>query len=680
MPLKNHRPMTRSLRKSSMEDEVFATPSIPSNRQRRKAIPRSDPIKNDKISFPRFSLPPLNTEIKPSNEKKNRNSISHDSMLSSTFSEMRNLNVSNFFETPPSTKLVRPNLEAFSTSGLLIKKNQVKESNENKFFTPETPCKRTPLFIGNSFTQSSAPPAFSMGRYTLKQSFENSPLYLGKHRNQSVESLSENKKRYLSSPADKYESSHPSLRIQNKSNHLTLSSGDFDDDFFGRTKTPDLISEFTKPDIQNNSTSGNKGLMSAFIKLDNEARKNFDTFSISEAGTSFSTASTLKTFGFRNESPTRIDKMPYETTELMQCDSGTGHETVAIKQSDSIPLIDIDIPPKSPLGSSSPLITPDERPQMPQIVNGYATNYPHFLNKAYFFSSSATKNYSFLPPLFDHSPVDEAGYLDYYRYHFDELGVIGRGNFSMVLIARNLEEGKTYAMKKSLRPFQGRKDRIRKLKEVEIMWNLSNHPNIAQIQNSWEQFGLLFIQSELCERGNLKDLFSTYFNSSPVPEENIWKIISAISSGLYFMHSHNVVHLDLKPDNVCVTNNGYIKLVDFGHASYLPVVDFDHEGDRVYLAPEILQSGSYDKPADIFSLGLIALEMATNVILPQNGSEWYSLRNNNLRPSGIENAMISSELSSLITSMLDNNPAKRPTSEQIFLHPMCQRVANFPIS
>lgn len=106
--------------------------------------------------------------------------------------------------------------------------------------------------------------------------------------------------------------------------------------------------------------------------------------------------------------------------------------------------------------------------------------------------------------------------------------------------------------------------------------------------------------------------------------------------GLKFIHDSGYIHLDLKPANILIDFEGGLKIADFGLASPWPAPrHIDGEGDRHYLAPEAL-SGRFDKPADVFALGMMLAEIAGNCVIPENGVYWQKLRSgefDNVLPS-----------------------------------------------
>jgi len=114
------------------------------------------------------------------------------------------------------------------------------------------------------------------------------------------------------------------------------------------------------------------------------------------------------------------------------------------------------------------------------------------------------------------------------------------------------------------------------------------------------------------------------------------------------------IHLDLKPANVLITFDGALKISDFGMATRWPASrELEREGDREYIAPEVLESHRYDKPVDIFALGLTMIEAAGNEALPPNGPEWQSLRSGDLSVAPILSTSSSGEL---VVRDEDGNP------------------------
>jgi mitosis inhibitor protein kinase SWE1 len=164
------------------------------------------------------------------------------------------------------------------------------------------------------------------------------------------------------------------------------------------------------------------------------------------------------------------------------------------------------------------------------------------------------------------------------------------------------------------------------MQEVELLRALQGHEHIVELVDEWEFKNHLYIQMAFCENGNLKDFLLEAGFKGRLDDFRIWKILRELSQGVQAIHDANMIHLDLKPANVFIDWEGVLKIGDFGLATTLPAPPgIDGEGDREYIAPEAL-SGQFDKPADIFSLGMVLLEIAGNIVLPDNGSSWQRLR------------------------------------------------------
>jgi wee1-like protein kinase len=286
------------------------------------------------------------------------------------------------------------------------------------------------------------------------------------------------------------------------------------------------------------------------------------------------------------------------------------------------------------------------------------------------------------------------------RFHadFDIIGELGQGSFGSVykvrvsmhpcgagirmtavvfsLTAVSLQvlsrlDGCMYAIKAAKRQAKGVADRDRMLKEVYALAALSDQADpanfhIVRYHQAWMEQDRLYIQTELCS-GTLcdavhRDLLCT------LPSRK-YKLLREMLLALEFIHRHNMVHLDIKPENIFIKNDQY-KLGDFGLVTKAasPAGQEDvEEGDSRYMSLELLtgEKGTDLTKSDIFSLGVTMYEICLGRALPMNGPEWQDIRAGILSP--LPNA--DREMASIIQRMMDPQAAQRPAAQALLKHP-----------
>ena len=238
----------------------------------------------------------------------------------------------------------------------------------------------------------------------------------------------------------------------------------------------------------------------------------------------------------------------------------------------------------------------------------------------------------------------------YFSSNFTLLSELGRGDFGIVYLCRWHADNALYAVKKSLKPLRTAAERHRACREINHFVSLSPpttatassspsaasssaigspHPNLLCYYQAWMEESHLYIQTEYLAAGTLRDAIDRA--DEAIGEDRIWDWAGQILSGLAFLHSRGILHLDVKPDNVFMTRDGTLKIGDLGTSVREGGGEGREEveeGDAVYIAPELLDGsiGVVSAKADIFSLGLTLFEIAADVVLPTRGEAWNELR------------------------------------------------------
>ncbi|GFU29466.1 membrane-associated tyrosine- and threonine-specific cdc2-inhibitory kinase [Nephila pilipes] len=258
------------------------------------------------------------------------------------------------------------------------------------------------------------------------------------------------------------------------------------------------------------------------------------------------------------------------------------------------------------------------------------------------------------------SKYDSSSDQSYFHQCFEIISKIGSGSFGDVFKVKCIEDGDFYAIKKAKQKYTGKADRERKLQEVQKHEQLPNHPNCVKFYKAWEEQQILYIQIELC-----KYSLSQYAEENHnITENTIWNFLIDLLLAVKHLHDHDLIHLDIKPDNIFISKSNICKLGDFGLVLDLSKPDTSdaNEGDPRYLAPELMD-GKFTKAADVFSLGITILELASDLDLPHGDETWHKLRNLEI-PSMFIRGM-SCQLLSVISRMMEPNYLKRACVHEI---------------
>lgn len=248
-----------------------------------------------------------------------------------------------------------------------------------------------------------------------------------------------------------------------------------------------------------------------------------------------------------------------------------------------------------------------------------------------------------------------------YQNHFEFLGLIGATKLSEVFKVRHRQTNEIFAVKRSRKHFRSKLQRERCLREIRAVAQLPAHQNIVAQYRAWQEGGHFYIQMDYCEGGSLHHRIHAP-NAQPLSDEEVWNVAVQVSRGLEFLHSHSILHLDIKPENLYCNlkadeSRGPWKIGDFGLAVAKESKDWE-EGDGDYVAPELLNSGcepSY--AADIFSLGATLYECATKKKLPRREGSPHAAE---FTLEGRSDA-----LHALLSAMLLPNAQERPFASQV---------------
>ena len=269
--------------------------------------------------------------------------------------------------------------------------------------------------------------------------------------------------------------------------------------------------------------------------------------------------------------------------------------------------------------------------------------------------------------------INEIDYSPEKKYKL--ISNIGQGSYGNVYLAYNIYTNEKVAIKKIYKTL----DIITEseiINEIDILKKL-NHPDIVKILEFYKTETAYYIISEYCSGGELFEKAETHLS-----ENQIAVIFKQILSGLSYLHSNNIVHRDLKLENILISDKEYvpitgeeyldIKIIDFGNAKHFEknIKDKSIVGSTYYIAPETFMKKS-GKESDLWSAGVI-LYMLVVGSPPFSGESdkkiFSSVRKGVYDKNYSRWKNASSEVKDLIEKLLVSDPKKRLSAKEALEH------------
>jgi serine/threonine protein kinase len=211
--------------------------------------------------------------------------------------------------------------------------------------------------------------------------------------------------------------------------------------------------------------------------------------------------------------------------------------------------------------------------------------------------------------------------------------------------------------------------------EISIMKLIKEnpHPNIVHCYDVIRSSNEIYIIMEYCDSGDLMTIIKR-----PIKEKYAQFYFCQLSNGLKYLDAHNIIHRDIKPRNILLTNNRRVlKIADFGLAKRIHDVSL-HEticGSPLYMAPEIMNHKSYNNQTDLWSIGMILFEMLYGSHPFEKCKSVPELKDHlkkihiQIPPINTQNKDVSTHCINLLQNLLQKKVTDRINWENFFSHP-----------
>lgn len=258
------------------------------------------------------------------------------------------------------------------------------------------------------------------------------------------------------------------------------------------------------------------------------------------------------------------------------------------------------------------------------------------------------------------------------RENLDQFMKIGEGSTGTVCIATDRRTGRQVAVKKMDLRKQQRRELL--FNEVVIMRDY-HHPNIVEMYDSFLVQDELWVVMEFLEGGALTDIVT----HARMDEEQIATVCKQCLKALAYLHSQGVIHRDIKSDSILLAADGRVKLSDFGFCAQVSQELPKRKslvGTPYWMSPEVISRLPYGPEVDIWSLGIMVIEMVDGEPPFFNEPPLQAMRRiRDMPPPKLKNShKVSSRLQGFLDRILVRDPGQRATAAELLGHPFLRQA------